>query len=835
MNLIHNKNKCIFASTLSQCPSGNVTFQNQAQVDFFIVQYPNCTEIQGNLVLDSDANGPITNVSALQNLITIQGNFTIDYNIWMDNLEGLNSLEEVGGDIYINDCSLTDISALSNLQTIGGNLNMRKARFHNLTAFGNLLNLGGFFYYSNENLVGGVSNLNLNLTVINGDFTMIYAGSGSSGEITVGGNAAITTVNGDFYFRGPKVVSAEIFNNLTTVSGDFELESLGLQNLGMFSSLETVGSHFRLFGLYDTTTLDGFSSLSSIGESLTISSNYDLQSISGLAGVGGINGRLQINNNNSLTTLNGLDNISEINDELIIFSNDLLENISGIEHINPATITHLQIENNSSLSICDEYNICAYLDSGVNYSIANNAVGCNNYNEVIIECNLDDFNLISGLVSFDQLFNNCVSGATSVENIQIISTNGTNTYSTFTNSNGEYYLFVPEGTYNTSIVENIDYYESSPENYTHTFSGIGNQEIADFCIVPIPNINDLRVQIFPLGEARPGFDTRYLILYRNVGTTTISGSIDFTFDANRSVYLDADPGEDNLTVDTASWNFSDLAPFQQQNIIVNLNILPPPLNNQGDLLQLTAVVNPVDGDFMPEDNTFILNHEIINSMDPNDKMVIEGSEVLFEDLGDYLHYIIRFQNIGSASAINIEVEDILSSNLDLSTFELISLSHDGVLQLVENNMRVIFEDIQLPSVTTNEPESHGYITYRIKPKSNLEIGDSVENSADIYFDFNPAIITNTVVTTFVEEILSGSFNNSEETIVVYPNPTTGLLYIQTPTSLDIESISVLNVQGVKIKDVHRKSSLDLKDLLQGVYFLRIHTTSGNIIKRIIKK
>lgn len=33
----------------AQCPPENVVFSNQADVDAFVANYPNCTEIQGNL------------------------------------------------------------------------------------------------------------------------------------------------------------------------------------------------------------------------------------------------------------------------------------------------------------------------------------------------------------------------------------------------------------------------------------------------------------------------------------------------------------------------------------------------------------------------------------------------------------------------------------------------------------------------------------------------------------------------------------------------------------------------------------------------------------------
>jgi hypothetical protein len=48
------------------------------------------------------------------------------------------------------------------------------------------------------------------------------------------------------------------------------------------------------------------------------------------------------------------------------------------------------------------------------------------------------------------------------------------------------------------------------------------------------------------------------------------------------------------------------------------------------------------------------------------------------------------------------------------------------------------KNIQLPYKTTNEPASHGYVSFKIKPRPRVVIGDSLNNKAAIYFDFNRA-------------------------------------------------------------------------------------------------
>lgn len=820
----------------AQCPSGNVTFQTQGQVDNFLVQYPDCTRIYGNLLFDSNASSPITNVSGLINLTKIDGNFTINYNIWMDTLYGLNNLEEVGGTFFIYDSWITDISALSNLHTIGADLYLGKSTFSDLTVFANLTNLGGSFYYTNENLYAGPSNLDLNLTTINGDFTMSYSSPGSGGEITIGGNASIVEVTGDFSLSGAKVVDVQIFNDLTTVGGDFSLENIKIPNVDGFNSLETVGQGFHIRNMYEVSNLDGFSSINFIGVYLILSYNYSLTDISGLSGVGAINGTLRIDSNSELVNLSGLENISEINNELIIKGNDNLNDISGISHIDPNTITNLEIKYNPLLSFCNEDNICYYLDEGFDSTILNNASGCNNDSEIIFECNLENYNLITGTVSQDVLSNNCTSGSTSIDNIQVNTTNGTSTFSTFTDINGTYYLFVPEGTFTTSVVENILYYEANPFEYTHTFSDVGNQETADFCIIPIPGINDLKIKIIPLGGSpRPGLDMYYKLIFRNVGTTTLDGAIEFEYDETRIDFIEAVPQEASSNINLLEWDFLDLAPFETREIVVKFYVLPPPVNDSNDILAFTATVSPIDGDFVPEDNVFSFNDIIVNSQDPNDKQVLEGSQVLIEEAGDYLNYVIRFQNIGNASAINVEIEDVLSNNLDIESFVLTSLSHPGIVQIENNLLRVVFEGINLPDSTTNEPESHGYVSFSIRSLPSLEVGDSVENTADIYFDFNPAIVTNTTITTFVNEILGAPEVVLDQDIKIYPNPTLDLLYIEIPDSVSVKMVTLMSLDSKILFSKPTTEVISVSEFTKGIYFLKIETTNGIFIKRILKE
>ncbi|MBL0097101.1 MAG: hypothetical protein IPP46_11945 [Bacteroidetes bacterium] len=163
----------------------------------------------------------------------------------------------------------------------------------------------------------------------------------------------------------------------------------------------------------------------------------------------------------------------------------------------------------------------------------------------------------------------------------------------------------------------------------------------------------------------------------------------------------------------------------------------------------TITATPGTLEYDLSDNTSSLLKTVIGSFDPNDKQVApEGLGAT----GDVLHntrfdYRIRFQNTGTASAINIFVMDTIDSDLDLNTFVMHRASHTYDLVINGNILTWRFFNINLPDSNTNEPLSHGFIEYSISPKPGLADGTTIENVAAIYFDFNQPVITNTTLNT----------------------------------------------------------------------------------------
>ncbi|MCB9202797.1 MAG: T9SS type A sorting domain-containing protein [Flavobacteriales bacterium] len=418
--------------------------------------------------------------------------------------------------------------------------------------------------------------------------------------------------------------------------------------------------------------------------------------------------------------------------------------------------------------------------------------------------------------------------------IKIKKEDGTGTGYLFSNENGEYKTYGGTRTYTLTPIFEHPYYTISPTYKEITFTDLGNTEIVDFCIQPIANKNDLEVKIIPVRGARPGFDAEYKIVYKNKGTTTLNGNLEFYFNDNLSDYIPnpaVTPFQENGKL---TFDYTDLKPFESRTILVTLNINPPtetieiPVNG-GDILTYNTIINPTTNDETPNDNTFELKQTVVNSYDPNDKTCLQGTSITPNLIGEYVDYLIRFENTGSAEAINIVVKDIIDTSMfDVSTLIPTDSSHDYELRIDGNKVEFIFEGINLPFDDAN---NDGYVAFKIKTLPTVTLGDELKNKADIYFDFNFPIETNEYVTTVEtlssEEILRQAQND----VSFFPNPASEKVTFNE----EVQSVQIFNLSGQLLQtSIVNGTELNISELKAGNYILKITTKKGIAIEKLIK-
>lgn len=497
-----------------------------------------------------------------------------------------------------------------------------------------------------------------------------------------------------------------------------------------------------------------------------------------------------------------------------------------------AGVNGLYIENNPNLSyVCVNDNQEAYYSSYFQAVSPNIAV--NSY------CNFTpggNYFTINGTAHFDADNNGCSVLDSAYSNFKVNVSNGTTALTTLTNAAGFYETYVPAGNYTiTPQIENPTYFTVTPASTTVDFPSQASPFIQDFCVTANGIFHDLEVAIVPIGVARPGFDASYKIQYKNKGTQIENANLGFNYDDLVMDYLTASTSPTSQSTGALNWNLGTLQPFQMGSITVNFNLNAPtesPALNGGDILLFSSIINGLFSDQTPSDNTFLLNQIVVNSYDPNDKTCLEGVVVDQNKIGDYLHYQIRFENTGTYPAQNIVVRDTIdATKFDISTLQMVNTSHNCKTKITDNKVEFIFENINLPF---EDATNDGFIVFKIKTKPTITVGESVSNTANIYFDYNFPIITNTANSTF--QNLSNEDFLSDNKVDLFPNPVVNELFLTSKMTID--SIIIYDIQGRKIQNNtvnDNELRLDTNELITGCYFIEISFQNGRITKKFIKQ
>jgi hypothetical protein len=386
-------------------------------------------------------------------------------------------------------------------------------------------------------------------------------------------------------------------------------------------------------------------------------------------------------------------------------------------------------------------------------------------------------------------------------------------------------------------LENPSYFTVTPATVNITFPTQVSPFTQNFSVIANGVHPDLEVSILTLQPARPGFDAIYKIIYKNKGNTIQSGTVNLNFNDAVLDFVEANPVVSAQTVNNLSWNFSNLLPFETKEITFTLNVNSPmetPAVNGDDVLNYTTVISSPATDDTPNDNTFTLNQTVVNSFDPNDKTCLEGNTIPLNKVGEYVHYMIRFENTGTANAQNIVVKDMIDTNkFDINSLVPMKGSHSFVTNVSSGNkVEFIFENINLPFDDAN---NDGYVAFKIKTKPTLVNGDTFSNTASIYFDYNFPIVTNTATTT-IAALNNQDFEFSNY-FRLYPNPVHHVLNITTKETITISSVSIYNTLGqlvVVVPNAQNSKTIDVSNLTSGNYFIKINSDKGTSNTKFIK-
>lgn len=449
--------------------------------------------------------------------------------------------------------------------------------------------------------------------------------------------------------------------------------------------------------------------------------------------------------------------------------------------------------------------------------------------QITIDSVCTNHDLISGIAYLDANGNGTQDGnENALPNQMVVITPGNYTFTT--DQNGGYAINLPPGTYTFTASPATYYVVTEPVSGSYTVTSTGTaQNISgnDFGIKPLPGINDLKVTAWSIPPV-PGFDRVYTLNYSNVGTAMLNASLTFQYDSQLN-YLGASNSGSN-SGNTVSWSLGNLAPGAVGFVRCTLGVSQS--QTIGAYLNSIATINPVTGDSTPGNNVDSLSQEVLASYDPNDKSVIPQGQGPTGDInpGTELSYRIRFQNTGNFYATHVVLRDTLDADFDLTTLEVLGSSHPMTWYLNNSELVFRFENIFLPDSTTDEPGSHGWAQYRITPKSTAPLGTELTNSASIYFDFNPPILTNTTLNTLSITIaVDEAFSQVDMSIAPHPFSTQAMVRFDNPNQVSHDFV-LRDIQGKVVREIRDieggNFQLERNNLPAGIYLFMLSNENG---------
>ncbi len=650
-------------------------------------------------------------------------------------------------------------------------------------------------------------------------------------------------------------------SNLRYLSCDNnQLLSLNLGYLPHLENLECYNNSLTNIDLFGLNALYGFSCSNNLLTSLDLSNhpnltnldysnnnlpNLDLSSLTGLKTLGFAATQTTAMDLSNMTNLEslacGFNQLTTIDVshctrlQYLTCQNNTLSTLFLKNGINESL---LDFSGNPTLQyICADDNQLQSIQTQLN-SLGMNGTVCNSY------CSFTpggNHNTITGITIFDA--NNDGCDVTDVVNpfIRLNVTDGSLNGATVTNINGTYNFYTDAGNYTIAPnTENPTWFAFDPASANFNFTNNNNNiSTQNFCINAVGQHNDIEVVLTQIEPARPGFDARYKIVFKNKGNQMESGTVNFQFDDARIDFVSAGPVPDVVTTGLLSWNYTNLMPFENRSITVVLNINAPtetPAVNNGDILNFNTSITPISGDELPSDNQFTYNQTVVGSYDPNEITCLEGDSVAPTEIGNYLHYMVNFENTGTFYAENVVVRlDIDPTKFDMNSLQLLNSSNPSSTRISGNKVEFILQNINLEAAHGNPPVGgHGDVLFKIKTKGDLPVNDTVLQRAGIYFDYNFPVITNDATTTFAE--LNNPIHEFDNSVKIYPNPANSIININS--QFGIQSVQLYDIQGRLLETLLENATnatIDISGKANGIYFLKIKTEKGSKVEKIVKE
>jgi len=803
------------------CLSGNIILNTQQEVDDFLLNYPTCTSINGNVTIDGNDinnldsfiqitqimgtftirdNAILNNLSGLSNLEFIDLNFDIINNSMLTNLAGLNVLTEVDRLEIKDNVSLESFTGLEALNSVNLLIIKNNDALINCTGLETLTTayVEGIGFIDNASLVDftGLDNLinfnglmidsNPNLSSLNG----LQIPSILSNGMGIGHNPQLTDISqlsnltqalNVYIDDNDALLNLNGLQNLTTISGEIGVHHNALlNNILALASLNYVADNLYISyndALQNTT---GLGALTYVGKDLSFTENSSLISINDLNALITIEEDLRIENNNLLTDVSGFTSLTTINDAFKIYYNDVLTDLSGFEALNYVG-GYFHIKENMALTSIDQ--LTALGEVGGTFYIQNNdaLIEITNLNNLTSVGNSFRIKYNGALINISQAF----------QNLNNIGADLEIRYNTLLSSCEAYAIC----------------------NYIETPAGaviISNNAVGCNSEIEITNA---------CNDTTP--------------PTVITQDITIQLDVNSTVNIMTNQinngSTDNITVEENLFFALDITNFDCSNIgenTVTLIVTDAVGNSASNTAtvtveDITKPETPILADVIEECSASVTIPTTID----NCAGTITGTttdELIYTEQGTYV--ITWLFDDGNGNSINVN-QNVMVNDIT----NPVVITQDIEIDLNGGNSITI-----LPEDVDNGSSDNCGFTLSLDIDTFISVGIfTVELTAT---DDSSNSITETAEVTVIDTTV-GIEDMVFNSLVIYPNPSENIFNVFWNREEFIQ-IQVFDIYGKVLLDtikIDKLYILDMTNYESGIYFMRIQVKGKKTIKKLILK
>lgn len=411
------------------------------------------------------------------------------------------------------------------------------------------------------------------------------------------------------------------------------------------------------------------------------------------------------------------------------------------------------------------------------------------------------------------------------------------------------YSYSQDGTITNYTWSYGDGTNGSGVNVTKTYSASGNYTICHYIqtssgckdtmcktvIAPPPGKN-LKLSHYGTPYIKSINSKWTYIMFSNIGTTSENAIVEYKMPPGMSVRT-SNPAPTSNSGSKLTYNLGTINPGASGTISLYLNI--PSSYSIGSVKCDTSLILTNVNDIDSSNNYSMQCDSVVGSYDPNEKIANPrgiGAEGRIDPATKEIGYLIHFQNEGTYKTFNVRVEDEIDPSFDINSLLIGDASYP--YRMVKNGRKLtwFFDGLELTPKSQDEAKSQGYFQYTLKITPGMPIGTQLKNTAFIYFDLNPAIVTNTTLHTLKNADAVGggsSIRNANSDNLDFEATKSGEKIIIVAKD-KIDGVEILDMTGrilANAKSKSRQAEIKLESATNAIYIIQVRMGENTVVKK----